>query len=418
MYFNPASCKLKSKKVNSIPPEISNKSFSNNKSLSILLGSLELESSALILEDKIDNNHEILYNNAIENMENNKLIEKKILNLTHKIDILKKDIEIYFSKKDTINKDILDGNKKLELIKQNDFSKKHINLVDLMVKHTTNKIDNKYQMYLNIINKIENINRKIEIDNSQLEIIIKQNEYNEKDLIILENDYNKYSKLLEKLDDGVLNNIKKLEKNISRFRNTLDDLNKEVTQLNRQLTEYECDIKKIEELKGNIKECKDKYENYTEINNIIETKNGLVNHIMNNIILIQLESKVNGILSLLTDFLIELKYDNKKIVVYKKEGEKKLKAVNLCGFERFVCNMAFRLVFNQINTKISCNFLIIDEGFSCCDSENLIRLKYLFDFIKQKYTWCLAITHLDTIKDYFDETIKIEKNNGKSQIIY
>jgi DNA repair exonuclease SbcCD ATPase subunit len=80
--------------------------------------------------------------------------------------------------------------------------------------------------------------------------------------------------------------------------------------------------------------------------------------------------------------------------------------------------MAFRLIFNQINTKISCNFLIIDEGFSCCDNENLIKLKYLFDFIKQKYTWCLAITHLDTIKDYFDETIKIEKNDGKSQIIY
>ena len=113
-----------------------------------------------------------------------------------------------------------------------------------------------------------------------------------------------------------------------------------------------------------------------------------------------------------------MRLNNKKIVVYKKEGSNKLKAVNLCGFERFVCNMAFRLVFNQINTKISCNFLIIDEGFSCCDSENLIKVKQLFDFIKQKYSWCLAITHLDTIKDYFDETIKIEKNNGKSHIVY
>ena len=29
--------------------------------------------------------------------------------------------------------------------------------------------------------------------------------------------------------------------------------------------------------------------------------------------------------------------------------------------------------------------MIIDEGFSCCDSDNLIKLKYLFDFIRQKY---------------------------------
>ena len=60
--------------------------------------------------------------------------------------------------------------------------------------------------------------------------------------------------------------------------------------------------------------------------------------------------------------------------------------------------------------------MIIDEGFSCCDSDNLIKLKYLFDFIRQKYKWCLAITHLDTIKDYFDETITISKINKKSLI--
>ena len=160
-------------------------------------------------------------------------------------------------------------------------------------------------------------------------------------------------------------------------------------------------------------QCQDQYEAYTEITNIIEAKNGLVNHLMNNIILVQIESKVNLILDMLADFFIELKYDNKKIIVYKKNknhgSNKKLKAVNLCGYERFICNMAFRLVFNQINTRISCNFLIIDEGFSCCDTENLIKLKHLFDFIKQKYTWCLAITHLDIIKDYFDDVITIDK---------
>lgn len=371
-----------------------------------------------ILDKKINKIHEKLYNKALDDIETNKKYEQKIINNNHKNNIMIKDIEIVKNKKTIILNNIKTGKEKLDQITKNNYCKNQIKTIDLMIKYAENKVDNKYNIYLQIINKHDELNKNIEINKNNLNILKKQNELDKKELIILEKDYTKYNKLLEKFDNNIIENINIIENNIKLTKNEINQLNENIVILNKNLTENEYNIKKIYELKENINDCSDKYENYTEINNIIETKNGLVNHIMNNIILIQIESKVNVILSLLTDFLIELKYNNKKIVVYKKEGSNRLKAVNLCGFERFVCNMAFRLVFNQINTKISCNFLIIDEGFSCCDSENLIKVKQLFDFIKQKYSWCLAITHLDTIKDYFDETIKIEKNNGKSHIVY
>ena len=337
--------------------------------------------------------------------------------------------EEYYSKK----KDIID---RIEILK------KQIKNEDIIEYNKLKKINCSLEYYNKIVEQ-KQINKKNCEKIKELNKLIKEN--NEKE----NTEYIKNKKILEELDeyDNKINMYEKivkikrkeLERNIKEFdkyenvdidnykeidnKNNIviekiEKINNKLIELNTNKIELERDLKEINYLKENINKCKYDYENYMEINNIIEAKNGLVNYIMNTIILPQIEGKVNNILSLITDYLIELQYDNKRICVYKMEGTKRLKAVNLCGFERFVCNMAFRIVFNQINSKISCNFMIIDEGFSCCDSDNLIKLKYLFDFIRQKYKWCLAITHLDTIKDYFDETIRIDKKNNKSSIQY
>jgi DNA repair exonuclease SbcCD ATPase subunit len=348
----------------------------------------------------------------IKKNDNDRYIKKNNKCEMNKI-LLEKDLEIENNNYENIKYKIDENNKKLNQLKNNEKYERELEFVNKLINHYIEINDDAYDEYIKITNGVIDCDSNITSINNKLEL-------NESKLNLLLLEYNQYTKIIDKiiLNKDVIKEIKLLEEKIRYYKAEYELLKNNSINIEKQITSYECDIKKINELKNNIYNCQDKYESYSEINNIIETKNGLVNHIMNNIILGQIESKVNNILNLVTDFMIELKYDNKRIIVYKKVGNKILKAVNLCGFERFVCNMAFRLVFNNINAKISCDFLIIDEGFSCCDNENLIKIKYLFDFIKQKYTWCLAITHLETIKDYFDKVICIDKKNDKSYIIY
>jgi DNA repair exonuclease SbcCD ATPase subunit len=352
------------------------------------------------------------YNNGIQQINKNNELKMIINDYSHQLELIEKDYELINNKNNNLIYKLDKNMSMLNECKQNKINKINQSTCELMIKHMNLLENREYNNYINYKNKIDENNNLIKNINNDIKCLKKENSLLKKEIDMNNKEYNRYNQILKNI------NLKELEDTINELTYKINNLDDLITNKNKKLTEYDYSLKKIEELKDKINYCIDMYESYNEINNIIETKNGLVTHIMNNIVLIQIESKVNSILSILSDFLIELKYDNKKIIVYKKEGVKKLKAVNLCGFERFVCNMAFRLVFNQINSKISCNFLIIDEGFSCCDTENLIKLKQLFDFIKQKYSWCLAITHLDVIKDYFDDTIIIEKKNNRSKIIY
>ena len=44
------------------------------------------------------------------------------------------------------------------------------------------------------------------------------------------------------------------------------------------------------------------------------------------------------------------------------------------------------------------NFIIIDEGFSAADSDNVNKISYLIDVINKEYDICLLISHIDEIK--------------------
>lgn len=347
------------------------------------------------------------YDKLVANKDNNEIYKIKMLGHEHSIDILKKDIEILENKVQIINENIknIEQNKIIEL-KIDDIDK-HIKIVNL-------ELDEEYLKYLEIdkmLNNFKNECAKLEKDIFMKEKLLDKykNEY-----LKLEKEYNDNIDNVERIKN--MKNVVELEKDIEKIKLDMDKYNN--NDVSKMIVENECSINMINELKGEIEEYVLTYDTYTQISNIIETKYGLVNHIMNNIVLVQIESKVNSVLNLLTDFTIELEYNNKRIVVYKVEDNNRIKATSLCGYERFVCNMVFRIVFNQINCKVRCDFLIIDEGFSCCDQENLVRLKSLFDLIREKYKWCLVITHLDTIKDYFDEQLNIDKIGGKSSISF
>ena len=62
------------------------------------------------------------------------------------------------------------------------------------------------------------------------------------------------------------------------------------------------------------------------------------------------------------------------------------------------------------------NFLVIDEGWSCLDSENLGNIGTIINYIKSQYEHVIIISHLEELRNQADYIINIEKNNGYSHI--
>jgi len=363
--------------------------------------------------------NKILFEKQIE--ETNNLIDVSDKNLLCvKLEIQKNgNIESEYNQGLIIDKD---NTQYIELYeKYYDYMNKYIKLSEeyiiisnqYFVLKKINAKRNKYQMEINTIN--EKINKMLDVKKNNCkyeELINKANKsLNELILSDQEND--------AKLDSLKVNNNDELIKKKQR----LDELNIKIkdctmnlTKSNEQLTRYNCDIEYINDIEKDIASIHADNVINKKIIELIDNKSGIVNDIMNSEILPKIQQRLNYILSFITSFQLELEYVNESIKVYKLDDNKKLNCKNLSGFERFLVNIAFRLIFNKINKKIRTDFLIIDEGFSCCDADNMTALKALFEYIRENYKYCLLISHIDSIKDNFDSIIMVTKNNGISKI--
>lgn len=86
------------------------------------------------------------------------------------------------------------------------------------------------------------------------------------------------------------------------------------------------------------------------------------------------------------------------------------------GFEKFIVGLAIRMTLSQISLTAKPNFLIIDEGWNCLDSENLNNVNQIMQYIKTQYEFVIIISHLDQLKDQCDYIINIDKKDGYSRI--
>jgi DNA repair exonuclease SbcCD ATPase subunit len=133
-----------------------------------------------------------------------------------------------------------------------------------------------------------------------------------------------------------------------------------------------------------------------------------------------LESEVNSILSQIVDFSVKIdavddKYIGADIVYY---GERCWPIEITSGMERFVLSLAFRAALMQMTTLAKSNFMVIDEGFGVLDSGNILQIGKLFNYLKDHFDFIVCVSHIDSMKDLTDKSIKISKTDGYSQINY
>jgi DNA repair exonuclease SbcCD ATPase subunit len=131
-----------------------------------------------------------------------------------------------------------------------------------------------------------------------------------------------------------------------------------------------------------------------------------------------IESEVNEVLSQVVNFTVKLESTEEKYIhAYIDYGNGQTWPVELTsGMERFILSLAFRTSLTEITSLPRPPFLAIDEGFGVLDSDNLLSMGKLFEFLKTRYNYLLVISHIDSMKDLVEKKINVEKVNGYSTI--
>jgi DNA repair exonuclease SbcCD ATPase subunit len=203
-------------------------------------------------------------------------------------------------------------------------------------------------------------------------------------------------------------------------------------RIETQLLESEHAYKTKQICSQQIDEHEQIINSYTMLLDIYK-KHGIIDKIVCDRIVPELELGVNDLLRTVTDFQIKITYGSAETSV--ESGmhcsdsritiericaggtNQRINAKLLSGFEHDILNLIFKIKFNQMNVFMKTDFLILDEVLSSADETHLNKLEHLFSYIKEHYKWCMLITHLNAMKNYFTQTITIDRNDGISKIV-
>ncbi len=134
----------------------------------------------------------------------------------------------------------------------------------------------------------------------------------------------------------------------------------------------------------------------------------------------RLESKINELLSVCTNFVVKVQVDNNHIDIYIDRpiyNGRLILLNNASGFERFISSLAIRLALLDISQLPKPNFIAIDEGWTSFDYNNLNNVRTIFDFLVEKFDFVLSISHLSQIKEHCSSQIHLKKNDKGYSII-
>jgi len=224
---------------------------------------------------------------------------------------------------------------------------------------------------------------------------------NEYDLLVKQN-----NKLIDQIDeltekkselDGQLSFAKEAEKRLTKTKEELKAREKELAALSTDIE--------------NLSMLKDAF-----------SPNGIRAIIVDHIIP-KLEDRINNILGMLSDFRIRLDTQRKGITkdtiveglfinIYNERGDQ-FDFDSYSGGERLKIVVAISEALAEIQKA---KFRVLDELFVGLDEESIENFAGVINVLQQKFNQLICISHLNNIKDMFDERIDIIKIDGTSQI--
>ena len=132
-----------------------------------------------------------------------------------------------------------------------------------------------------------------------------------------------------------------------------------------------------------------------------------------------IENEVNTVLDhMMAGFHLGITNEDKNINLYIRYDNQEWPLSLSSGMEKFVSSLALRVGLINVSNLPSPNFLVIDEGFGTLDTDNLSNMKGAFDYLKTRFDSVFIISHLDTIKDFMDYLLPINKEDKHSSVTY
>ena len=356
------------------------------------------------------------YNNECNNCSNNKTI---LQNVEHykTIQKLKKEINENVNINEIINI--------LELKNKNKIVKKQINeyYENEQINEEYTEIKNNIKINNEKINNlIDKKNTLIEEQQNKQKIIYKQiKQQNEKlkDITIQNDLKNEIQKLKIKNEEYI-----KIKNKIDNYTNLLTEKNKlmlEIQKLNSNIKNINIFINKISAIFTLINESRkiiDENNNIVQTNDIIK-KYYNVDSLYDNIFK-EIELIANNFMREISDCELTLSKNKDGIELHKKyknqiTGEiEYTDAYSFSSSEKFIANIALRIALCKLNKNWKYNFFIIDEGFTVISSDRLHIIPKIIENLKKNFKWVLLISHLDSVKNTYDNTFEIKRINGKS----
>lgn len=261
-----------------------------------------------------------------------------------------------------------------------------------------------YDRYLKILNIYETINKRVMSNINKIKIVTEK-------LNRMTSSYDRY--VIDTIE--VSSNIKHRE----QLKSYIDSAKEKIRVDKGKLTSLTSDKIKLELEFENFLEVKseiDKAEKMKLITGYIKKildKNGLVDTLLSKNIIPYLQRNINSILADVGHYQVNIEYKNQSVNIYKDSG---LNIIMSSGYESYLLDLVFRLALVQINNHIKTDFLLIDEGFNACDSDNKNNIKELLEHMRSYYRWILIISHDEFIKSFYDMDIRITPVDGGSRL--
>ena len=388
-------------------------------------------------------------NENIQSDKNKIKLYETIVGLFQKIEIkYNKKIEITKNSEVVQNELTAYMEYKNNMEKSNEADKQIIN-----IENEIKEIQNKLKLKTEIENNIENVLLQFDIFVSQINSIqrlvdeldivqknIDNNKIISNKLIILKQFYknistqfelqNELKVITDKINILVSNQtIEKhnfeINKHIQNLNSTIKQSNTELTKLQKTETELLITIKNNEELLNELNQERDKTNTLANQVNLLSlycdmcNYNGISNYLSKKILL-TIEQTTSAILAKYSNLKINLIDDDSKelnIKIYRNNVSTGIHAKMLCGSEKFLVELAFRVSLNSLSSISKPNFMICDEGWACLDEITRNNLNFILSAILEHTDYILTVSHIDDVKTWMNKSIYIEIKNNEHFII-
>ena len=346
------------------------------------------------------NNALLEYNNNLELKEKIKTFNIDIDNKNENIRKLKKELKI-LKALDIIKLYIID----LKILKETYIN---INLELENFKKYNNKIDEKRNTlndklkniteYLNIDKTIKELENDIKITKN--DIIIKEEN------VKLENENSKIRNSIILLSDLIENNNVKIINIIKNESKIMYELEKDKA-IHEDYIQNKIKIKELE------KELK-----ILKYFMVLTHYNGIPSYLLKQITTL-IQDNVNLILLEYSDMKVNIKNEGKETSIHILNNQNKngLNAKMLCGSEKFLIELAFRVAFQTLSNISKPNFFICDEGWSCLDEKKRTNLDRILKTLLEYNEYVLTVSHIDDVKKWMNNYIKITLDSDGNRSI-